>query len=449
MANVKHFGAVGDGQTDDTAAISHAIQQGDGLLEFPRGDYVISAPLFVPLDLFGRFSATGMGGQAKILMTGPGPAFHLVGTHRRTADPEGFAAGVWRAERLPTLSALEIEGAHPEADGVRLEGVMQPTLHRLLIRRCRHGVHLADRARNVLISDCHVYHNSGVGLFFDHVNLHQTNVHGCHISYCKQGGIQIVGSEIRNLQICSNDIEYNYDLNAKSSADVLLDCRHGTIREGTIVGNTIQARQSPNGANVRLMGMTSTAVGLFAITGNLLGSQDAVLHLQSCRGVVVAANCIYSGYTYAILAEDAEHLVISGNSIDHNPEYRGKSTDRIVFRKCRGVSVSGVIQQHTLEPQEQPPASMEIQDCENVNVIGCQVLNARQRGILVERCRTVRVADCTIRGRPGDATYRLALDIGPGCAQVMIAHNFLGKGLNGAVRRPEGVGSFSGNEEIV
>jgi polygalacturonase len=194
--------------------------------------------------------------------------------------------------------------------------------------------------------------------------------------------------------------------------------------------------------------MTATAVGLFAITGNLLGSQDAVLHLQSCRGVVVSGNAIYSGYTYAILAEDAEHLVISGNSIDHNPEYRGKSTDRAVFKKCRGVNVSGTIQQHTLEPLEQPPASMEIIDCENVTVTGCQILNARQRGILMERSKVVRVADCTIRGRPGDATYRLAMEIAPGCSQIMATHNFLGKGSDGAWRRPENAGMFTDNVEV-
>ena len=88
---------------------------------------------------------------------------------------------------------------------------MQPTLQGLLIRRCRHGIHLINRDRNLVIADCHIYDNSGVGVFFDRVNLHQTNIHGCHISYCKQGGIKIIGSETRNLQICGNDIEYNYD----------------------------------------------------------------------------------------------------------------------------------------------------------------------------------------------------------------------------------------------
>ena len=30
MSNIQYFGAVGDGKTDDTEAILHAIEQGDG-----------------------------------------------------------------------------------------------------------------------------------------------------------------------------------------------------------------------------------------------------------------------------------------------------------------------------------------------------------------------------------------------------------------------------------
>ena len=38
MTNVRDFGAVGAGKTDDTEAIQHAIDEGVGRVEFPRGD---------------------------------------------------------------------------------------------------------------------------------------------------------------------------------------------------------------------------------------------------------------------------------------------------------------------------------------------------------------------------------------------------------------------------
>src|SRR5262245_11069599 len=167
MASVRDFGAKGDGKTDDTAALSHAVQRGDGRLVFPRGEYLISRPLYVALELFARLGVDGAGGTAKLVMTGPGPALHLVGTHRRSALPANFTEGVWQKERMPSIEGLEIEGRHPQADGIRLDGVIQPTLRGVLIRRCRHGVHLVHRARNVLIADCHIYDNSGVGVFLD------------------------------------------------------------------------------------------------------------------------------------------------------------------------------------------------------------------------------------------------------------------------------------------
>jgi polygalacturonase len=450
MTNVRDFGARGDGNNDDTLAITHAIAKGDGALHFPRGEYRITRPLQIALQTHGRLSIDGDGGTAKLVMAAAGPALHLVGTHQRTAEPSHFAEGVWQHERMPTVRGLEIVGAHAQADGIRVEGVMQPTLHHLLIRRCRHGVHLANRDRNVLISDCHIYDNSGIGVFFDAVNLHQTNILGSHISYCKQGGIKVVASEIRNLQICGNDIEYNYDLKASGCADVLFDCRQGTVREGTLVGNTIQARESPGGANVRFLGAKDhpNAVGLFTITGNLIGSQARALDLHACRAVVVTGNSIYSGYRHAIWAEDAEDLVIGPNSIDHNPEYKGSSTDQVVLRNCRNVAMTGLILQHTRDATDPVTASVEVRGCQNVNITGVQVLNARGRGIALENTRVVRVADCTIRGKPDDQTYQAALAVDAQCGHVMVVNNFLGRGSAGDFELPRDRGTATGNVMI-
>lgn len=447
MANVRDFGARGDGRTDDTAALTHAVQQGDGPVVFPRGDYLLSEPLHVPLDQVGRLSIEGQDGVAKLIMAGPGPAIHLVGTHRRTAHPDQFAERVWQRERMPTIRGLEIVGRHPEADGIRIEGVMQPTLIGVLIRQCRHGIHITNRARNVLISDCHIYHNTGIGVFLDRVNLHQINIHGNHISYCKKGGIRVEGSEVRNIQICSNDIEYNFDLKAPTSADVLFDCRAGTIREGTIVGNTIQASLSPGGANVRLLGTQTdpNAVGLLAITGNLLGSQETVLHLSACRAVTVSGNAIYSGYHHALVAENSESLVFNGNTVDHNPEYKGNSTDCLILRNCRNVNLTGIIIQHTRPPAITPEATLELRDCRNVSVTGCQIVQARGRGVLVKGSALVRIADCSISGRGENAAYQCPIEVDGTSSNVMVSNNFLEKGAKGDLLMPKGVGVASGN----
>lgn len=447
MTNVRDFGARGDGKSDDTAALSHAVQKGDGHLLLPRGDYLISRPLHVPLQLHGRIAVDGSGGTARLIMAGPGPALRLVGTHRRSAHPEHFVEGIWEKERLPTVTGLEIVGQHPQADGIYLEGTMQPTLSHVLIRRCRHGIHLANRDRNVLLDSCHIYHNSGIGVFLDRVNLHQTNIHGCHISYNAQGGIKVLGSEIRNIQITGNDIEYNHDLKADASADIFFDCRDGTLREGTLTGNTVQAVRSPGGANVRFYGAKDhpNAVGLFTISGNLIGSQTRALDLHSCRAVVISGNSIYSGYEEAIWIENSEHIVLGPNTIDHNPEYKGTSTDQVVIRGSKNVNLTGLILQHTRAATQPVSTSIEISRCQNVNVVGCQVLNARVRGITIADSSVVRIADCTLRGREGDKGYRGPLAVTGKCGQLMIVNNFLDRGSDGAFKLLAEMGSMSGN----
>ena len=162
MARVKDFGAIGDGQADDTDAIQHAVNDGDGIVEFDRGNYCIRKPILVDFAKCGRTSIQGSAGTAKVIMKGPGPAFLLKANHASTADPAGFKPEEWQKERMPQVRDLEIEGGHPNADGIRIEGVMQPTLLGLLIREVRNAIEITDRARNVLIDHCHIYHNRGV-----------------------------------------------------------------------------------------------------------------------------------------------------------------------------------------------------------------------------------------------------------------------------------------------
>ncbi len=114
--------------------------------------------------------------------------------------------------RMPTIIGLEIVGANDDADGIQIRGAMQLTLDRLLIRRCRHGIHLVDRNRNIIVSNCHVYENKGIGIFYDNVNLHQSNIVGSHISYNGGGGVVMRGGEVRNVHIGTCDIESNMSL---------------------------------------------------------------------------------------------------------------------------------------------------------------------------------------------------------------------------------------------
>lgn len=419
MTQAADFGAVGDGQTDDTDALQHALDEGVGELRLPRGDYRITRPLQLQLNRIGRTAICGESGVPRILMDGPGPALLIVGSHTASADPKTFQEDVWVRERMPMIRDLEIVGRHPEADGIHINGAMQPTITGVLLRKLRHGIHITNRARNVLISHCHIYHNTGVGIFLDGVNLHQTIISSCHISYCRLGGIRVERSEIRNLQITGNDIEYNNnrghgipDADNIPTAEIWLDASAGSIREGTISSNTIQATYSPNGANLRMIGdpaAKNSRVGMIAVTGNLIGSQSVNVHLTHAQDVSLTGNCIYSGHHRNILLENCSRIAVGSNTLGHNTDYgvEKELCTGVTLRNCTDSILSGNIIQDCQTGQHQFPEAPELQreallelfHCRNITVAHCQILDSAPYGIRLDQCSEISLLGTTIHDR--------------------------------------------------
>uniref|UniRef100_A0A7C2K0L9 Right handed beta helix domain-containing protein n=1 Tax=Schlesneria paludicola TaxID=360056 RepID=A0A7C2K0L9_9PLAN len=425
MSNVRDFGAMGDGVHDDTDAIVHCLNEGDGELQFPKGDYRVSKTIVVDLKEHKHTAIHGTGGLATIFMHGAGPAFELRGYHTASADPNSFKPDVWQHERMPTISQIEIEGRNPEADGVRIIGVMQPTLTGVLIRNVRHGVHMTQRARNVLISHCHIYRNTGIGVYLDRLNLHQTNIIGNHISYCRLGGIRIENSEIRNLQITGNDIEYNNFRTFASpsatptlaqfaadpetpTAEIYIDCGEaGSVREGTICSNTLQATYSPNGANIRIIGQAtaeSHKAGMWCISGNLIGSQATNVHFTSVRGITLEGNYIYSGHQRNILLENCKSILIGANCLGHNPDYKDKELcTGIRLVDCQDCTITGLQIQDALAGENtvkdaipvQRDGLIELVRCQRLNITGMQVLEGSPHALHVEDCSDTVITGCS------------------------------------------------------
>ncbi len=439
MADVRDFGAAGDGRTDDTEAIQHAVDQRGGHLILPPGTYRLTKPIVVPLDRDGPFGMDGSGGTARLVMAGPGPALRLVGTHEGTAAPDSVEPVVWESERRPGISDLEIVGDHEEAVGIELDGTMMATIAGVLIRRCLYGVHLVRRNRNVLLADSHIYEGRGpaIGVYFDGVDLHQTIIVGSHISYQKHAGIKVRGSEVRNLQITGCDIEYNFDPESPNSADVWIDAREGRVREGTIASNTIQAKESPDGANVRIEGPddpTSKGAGLWTIVGNVLQSQAVNLMLRNCRGVAVTGNSFASGFRRSIEMDRCQHVVIGANTFDHNPDYTGDRIDGVTIRRSAGVCLSGLILEGSKAGDANEGGALEIYDSSEVNVNGCQVLDPVHRGIELRNLRNSRISDCTVIDRRAEPSMQEGIRVRECGPTLMISDNLVGSGRRDGLR---------------
>ena len=414
MSDVRSFGAVGDGRADDTEALEHALRDGEGVLLFDRGDFRISRTIVVDLAKSGRTGLVGLGGTARVVMAGPGPAFKFLGTHLLgTADPESFDPQFWSRQRMPLVENLEIVGDHPEADAIEAEGTMQLTVSRVRISRCRHGVRLVNRNRNLLVSDCHIYDNSGIGVFYDHVSLHQSNIVGSHISYCRGGGVVCRGGDVRNVHIGTCDLESNHDPQGPPTANLLIDCSGSTngTAEVAVTGCTIQHNsESPDSANIRILGRGDEGKngrsqwGHVTITGNVLSDVAVNVHLRGCRDVTLTGNTFWMGFEHNLLVEDCCGIAAGHNTLGRNPAYAyGKSAtakNAVVFRDSRDCVVGGLYVQgvHTAE------AAVVVERCDRFNVSGCTIIDNDNAGLLLRGTTRSRVSGCIVRDDRPDAT---------------------------------------------
>ncbi len=461
MSNVRSFGAAGDGVTDDTEAIEHAVKDGDGVLLFPPGSYRIERTIEIPLGERGPLGIDGISGSSRVVMHGAGPAFRIVGTHGGTGDPNSAKGNVFPKQRMPTIQNIEIEGAHEEADGIQLVQTIESVFEGVLFRHCRHAIHLTERNRNVLISHCHIYHNRGVGVFMDAVNLHQIIISGSHISYNRLGGIRIENSEIRNLQITGNDIEYNNvashpQFEDEPTAEIYIDVRKQSLREATIASNTIQATPSKGGCNIRLLGQSDEIrhkVGMITISGNLIGNQEHNIHVTSARGVTISGNHIYGAYDRNIRIEKSSNVVFSGNCLGHNADFKApEMRSGVSFIDSQDCVISGMLIQNCraingskAKPTESHPLGLvELIRCQRINLSSSQLQESDRYGLYVDDCQDPLVTTgCSVQESPtkqmraaiywkGAATGSMVSNcrLGKGTEQTIVAEESLKVGDN-------------------
>ncbi|MCS7303513.1 MAG: right-handed parallel beta-helix repeat-containing protein [Thermoguttaceae bacterium] len=435
-SSVRDFGARGDGLADDAPAVQRAVDAKPGVLYFPPGTYRLSKTIEVELDKVGPLAIVGSSG-VRIVMAGPGPAFRFVGTHQGTAQPASVLPPVWQHQRMPRIEGMEILGDHPEACGIQADGTMKLGVHGVLIRQVLHGVHLVRRNRNVLISQCHIYDNRGVGIYLDDVDLHQINVVGCHISYNKQGGIVSRAGNVRNLQVTGCDIETNV-------VNILLEAagsRYGAA-EVAITGCTIQHGNGPDSANVRILGQGEKyRWGHVCISGNVFSDVDINVHLKDAEDITVTGNTFWMAYRYNLLAENCSRLVISGNAFGRNPGYdyvKQVLPNALRLVGCQDVILQGIIV-HDVQEAE---AGLVLDACQRINVVGCNFVDCSGPGLLLRNVQCSRVSDCVVDHKtPPEGWVAIRVE---GGRQNLLTGNLLG----GILEMEASSGQAFGNHQL-
>ncbi|UUO07085.1 right-handed parallel beta-helix repeat-containing protein [Blastopirellula sp. J2-11] len=397
QSTVRDFGAKGDGVADDTAAIQKMVDSGVQSIHFPAGVYRLTKTISIQLNEVGPVAISG-DGTATLKMEAAGPALQLIGTHAGTAAPQTVKPNVWEKQRTPLIDGLEIVGAHSEAVGIEINGAMQPTLTRLSVRKCLHGVVLTGRNRNVLVGECHLYENSGVGLYLIDLNLHQINIANSHISYNDAGGVVVRNSEIRNLHIGTCDIEANMSVEHPEAANVLFDVTAGSMREAAIVGCTIQHSSVPECANVRLLGQPEMPykVGHVTIADNVMCDVAYNIDLKHARSVTIVGNALFRAKEASIQAENCSNLVIGANVLDRILDYGPANTNNSVrLIDCRDSTIQGL----HINGDADPEAALKLTNCSRINVQGCTILDGKNYALWIDGGEKIRLSGCLFDGQ--------------------------------------------------
>ena len=396
--------ALGPVEPTEAKLPTNFLTGAQGFALFPKGIVRLKETLLVDLAQLGRIQLVGQGTQ--LIMEGPGPAIRVVGSFvAGNAEPKNVPQLVRHREWGCSLSGLDIVGGHPDAGGIELSGTMAMSIRGVSVRSCKLGIHLIKLNRNLLVADCHLYDNSGCGIFYDNVNLHQSNITGCHISYCRGGGIVSRGGDVRNIQIANCDIEANMDTDAKAlpTANIELDSTGGSVAEVAITGCTIQHSKANGSANIRIKGkgdggkLGPTREGHFTITGNVLSDVETNVDLLDCRGVTLTGNTFWMGYVHNLKVQRSSHIVLGPNSMERNPRYdygtSKEASNSVVFLQCENCTIQGL----NLHQTKKAKAGLVVEDSFGFNISGCSIIECEPTGMMLIRVKESLVSGCRIK----------------------------------------------------
>ncbi|MFM8406989.1 MAG: right-handed parallel beta-helix repeat-containing protein [Pirellulaceae bacterium] len=356
------------------------LGRSDGSLLIPAGQYDLHRTLEIDLKRFGKVTIAGQG-PVTIRMHAAGPAIRLVGSLQGTADPQSQPPEI-DPQRGPRISSgIAIEGCHPEADGIELEGTMQAAIDGVQIRKVRHAIRLVKRNRNVIFSNLQLYDNSGIGLFLDHVDLHQINLSASHLSYNRGGGLVVLGGNVRNLQVSGCDLEANMpaDPMPTEAANLWIDCRPpgSSIAEVAVTGCTLQhssrggsKRVAPGGANVRIWGRAEYQPNMLTLTGNLLSDTSVSVDLVDVTDATLTGNQFFTAEPLDLRMERCQRVIVS-SSVFHPRE--SEESGGIILIDCQSCLLQTLIC-HRLRYAE---AAIQLKDCRKCQVSGCLVSQSR------------------------------------------------------------------------
>lgn len=221
--NVKDFGAVGDGSTDDTAVIQLAINSAGigGVVYFPKGIYKISASLDLPrgVTLIGSHSnlmvGPGMGDEDFPCYIQAAPSMTTGSMIKIIGDADGTHPAINGEQRIMNLMLDGSKLTTGSVDGIYAKGNVQNVVMRdVCIRKMtNNGIITASNAgdewpyswrlHSVMVDNCH----AGGYVFNRHTDL---TLEFCQAIGCFAHGFQLSNSANTQIVGCRAEWSGNY-----------------------------------------------------------------------------------------------------------------------------------------------------------------------------------------------------------------------------------------------
>ncbi|MDQ4023965.1 MAG: right-handed parallel beta-helix repeat-containing protein, partial [Actinomycetota bacterium] len=352
MHNVKDFGAVGDGTTNDSDALRRAQEQG-GILFFPPGTYLVNAEVLAPRD--------------GALWMGAGAARSVV---KLAGGSNGYVIDL-NARRDVEIRDLGIDGNRDEASsfiGIRLIGCERVRVERVWLFDVT-GTCIGYEGPNadVVIRECRMTEMGSSGV----------------------NGIDGTGARLERFALENNYVTTG---SGEPNAGVGLQVYSGS--EGTVSSNVVDGTTGQFLNGIMLRGCRRVPV-----FGNVSrrNRHDGLTLLEGCESIVVVGNVFTESYeTSGIFVIDGapggygptRGVVVTGNALDANAlagiRFGGGFEDSAVEgNSCSRNQRFGVVCPNG--------------DALNVRIRGNVVADNGEAGILLAGGRDLAIEDNSVR----------------------------------------------------
>jgi hypothetical protein len=296
-SSVKSFGAVGDGVTDDTAAIQAALNAG-GAVYFPMGEYLVGATLRVELD---GMSLIGEGSGNRTASTQGG-----IGVRIRAKT--GFVgASILRVQRAADdrpLSHVHISDISIEGDSIAgaLDGIVfrasMSSIHHVSIWHCTgNGLRVRGYVSPAWDTYDSFFHNMLIGYSTLSGVLMDNDSADTHFSHCvfleNQDNLQNVGGASMQVTGCHfyGALRHNIFFNGSGTRSKFVNCKiegasnHGIMIDSTnggysdiqFIGNGISSVDQGVATNtydlVHITGPTASGITRTQFVGNSINTK--------------------------------------------------------------------------------------------------------------------------------------------------------------------------------